>query len=163
MSLQSALMALTTAGSLCLAALAPALAAPLGPNATIAATDTGGLLKKVEDRRRDFRDRPQDRRDYDRQRSHTYYNGHRGYDRPRTGYRERDGLWFPPAAFALGALITGAMQGAGSVPTQIIPGQALSTSHTRWCQGKYRSYSLRTNTFQPYNSPRRACVSPYWP
>lgn len=163
MSLQTTLLALATAGSLSLTALAPALATPLGQRPSVAVTDIGTPPQKIQDRGSNSREWSRDRRNYDRQRSHTYYNGHRGYAEPRSGYRERNGLWFPPAAFALGALITGAIQGAGPQPTQIIPGRALSNTHTRWCQGRYRSYSLQTNTFQPYNGPRRACVSPYWP
>ncbi|MFC0245772.1 BA14K family protein [Falsochrobactrum ovis] len=30
-----------------------------------------------------------------------------------------------------------------------------------WCLSKYRSYDIRTNTFQPFNGPRRFCNSPY--
>ena len=34
-------------------------------------------------------------------------------------------------------------------------------AHYAWCQGRYRSYHARSNTFQPHNGPRRACRSPY--
>lgn len=37
----------------------------------------------------------------------------------------------------------------------------LSRAHIRWCYNRYRSYSVYTNTFQPYNGPRRQCWSPY--
>ncbi|WP_113542585.1 BA14K family protein [Rhizobium leguminosarum] len=33
--------------------------------------------------------------------------------------------------------------------------------HTSWCYARYRSYRAYDDTFQPYNGPRRACVSPY--
>lgn len=39
--------------------------------------------------------------------------------------------------------------------------RALSVSHVRWCHDRYRSYRQSDNTFQPYNGPRKACVSPY--
>ena len=37
----------------------------------------------------------------------------------------------------------------------------LSNAHVNWCYNRYRSYDARSNTFQPYNGPRRACYSPY--
>jgi Ni/Co efflux regulator RcnB len=39
-----------------------------------------------------------------------YYHGYRGYHDHRPGYRRgHDGLWYPAAAFALGAIIGGAL------------------------------------------------------
>jgi len=39
-----------------------------------------------------------------------YYHGYRGYRQFRPGYRRHnDGLWYPAAAFAIGAIIGGAM------------------------------------------------------
>lgn len=35
-------------------------------------------------------------------------------------------------------------------------------AHTRWCYARYRSYRAYDDTFQPYNGPRRVCVSPYY-
>ena len=34
-------------------------------------------------------------------------------------------------------------------------------AHVRWCHNRYRSYRQWDNTYQPYNGPRRQCVSPY--
>ncbi len=42
------------------------------------------------------------------------------------------------------------------------PAYRLSTAHYRWCEARYRSYRAWDNSFQPYNGPRRACVSPYY-
>jgi hypothetical protein len=36
-----------------------------------------------------------------------------------------------------------------------------SQAHVNWCYNRYRSYDAGSNTFQPYNGPRRACYSPY--
>ena len=47
------------------------------------------------------------RRGFYRHHGHGYYNGHRGYRHRRHGYRYHNGYWFPPAAFALGAIIGG--------------------------------------------------------
>jgi Ni/Co efflux regulator RcnB len=39
-----------------------------------------------------------------------YYHGYQGYRDHRPGYRRgRDGMWYPAAAFALGAIIGGAL------------------------------------------------------
>ena len=81
-----------------------------------------------------------------------YYGGHRGYRHYRRGYRHYNGYWFPPSAFIAGAIIGGAMGGAR---------HQMSRSHVRWCERHYRSYDVRTDTYQPYHGPRRRCVSPY--
>lgn len=79
-----------------------------------------------------------------------YYNGHRGYPSPRTGYREYDGWWFPSAAFVTGALVTGSVTAA--------PG--MSRSHVAWCRDHYSSYRVSDNSYRPSRGPRRACISP---
>ena len=38
---------------------------------------------------------------------------------------------------------------------------APSRAHVNWCYNRYRSYDALSNSFQPYNGPRRRCVSPY--
>jgi hypothetical protein len=86
-----------------------------------------------------------------------YLNGHRGFREPRRGYREFNGFWFPAAAFLGGLIIGGALDG----PRYVRPGYRLTNAHVRWCYDRYRSYDARSNTFQPYNGPRRACYSPY--
>lgn len=85
-------------------------------------------------------------------RGHPYYRGHRGYRYYRRGYREYNGYWFPPAAFIAGAIIGGALAS---------PPRSLGSAHVRWCERHYRSYDVRTDTFQPYHGPRRRCISPY--
>jgi hypothetical protein len=83
------------------------------------------------------------------------WRGHRGYRHYRHGYRRHsDGLWYPLAAFGAGAIIGGALSGP-SVRVQS------GGSHRSWCRAQYRSYRSYDNTFQPYNGPRRECVSPY--
>lgn len=78
-----------------------------------------------------------------------YLNGHRGYPHSRPGYREFDGWWFPAAAFATDALITGAIRK-----------EPRASSHAAWCREHYASYRASDNTYQPSRGPRRACVSP---
>lgn len=38
---------------------------------------------------------------------------------------------------------------------------ALPTAHFAWCQARYRSYRPGDNSFQPFEGPRRACLSPF--
>ena len=35
------------------------------------------------------------------------------------------------------------------------------STHFEWCAARYRSYDLRTDSFQPHHGPRRYCRSPY--
>lgn len=94
---------------------------------------------------------------WEHRRGHVYWNGHRGYRHHRHGYREHNGYWFPLAAFATGALITGAI--ANSQPTyRVYRG---GSAHVQWCYDRYRSYRASDNTFQPYHGPRQQCYSPY--
>ena len=96
---------------------------------------------------------------WDGPRRHGWYGGHRGYRHYRPGYRYYDGYWFPLAAFGAGAIIGGAM--AAPAPQRRVYSGSMSPSHVAWCQNRWRSYSAYDNTYQPYNGPRRACVSPY--
>ncbi|SDA98521.1 BA14K family protein [Mesorhizobium qingshengii] len=79
-----------------------------------------------------------------------YWNGHRGYREYRRGYRRHGDFWFPLAAFATGALISGAIINHRS-----------GNAHVQWCYDHYRSYRASDNTYQPYSGPRRQCNSPY--
>lgn len=89
-------------------------------------------------------------------------------------WRHRHDNWVPPAAFALGAIIGGAI--AASPPPYyydryytrpayrgpVYRGPVYGGSaHTSWCYNRYRSYRAWDNTFQPYNGPRQQCWSPY--
>lgn len=89
-----------------------------------------------------------------------YYRGYRGYRHHRPGYRYHDGYWFPLAAFTAGAIIGGAI--AQPAPARPAYRAGINPRHYEWCHARYRSYDARTNTFQPYNGPRRACLSPYY-
>jgi hypothetical protein len=81
-----------------------------------------------------------------------YWNGHRGYRYHRPGYRRHGDFWFPLAAFATGAIVSGAIANDGAGRTN---------AHVRWCYDHYRSYRASDNTFQPTNGPRTECRSPY--
>ncbi len=40
--------------------------------------------------------------------------------------------------------------------------QGRADAHINWCYNRFRSYRDFDNTFQPYNGPRRECISPYY-
>ncbi len=84
-----------------------------------------------------------------------YWNGHRGYREYHRGYRRHGDYWFPLAAFAAGALISGAI--INNENNRVYEGNA----HVQWCYDHYRSYRSSDNTFQPNYGPRRECRSPY--
>jgi hypothetical protein len=104
--------------------------------------------------RGEWRDRDDRRGRFERRGNFAYYNNHRGYRYHRPGYRQHNGYWFPPAAFIMGAIISGALSNQQPVVR-------MSAQHVRWCQNRWRSYRVSDNSYQPFNGPRRACVSPY--
>ncbi|WP_254026235.1 BA14K family protein [Mesorhizobium ventifaucium] len=108
--------------------------------------------------RRDFSRRDFSRRDFRRfarNDDYRYWRGYRGYRYYRPGYRRYNDYWFPLAAFATGALITGAI--VNNQYRRVYRGDA----HVEWCYNRYRSYRAYDNTYQPYYGPRRQCISPY--
>jgi hypothetical protein len=90
-----------------------------------------------------------------------HWNGYRGERNKRHGYRRHnDGLWYPLAAFGLGAIIGGAIANQPQ-PAPVYRERRGGNAHVQWCYGQYRSYRASDNTFQPYNGPRQQCYSPY--
>lgn len=77
-------------------------------------------------------------------RGYRNWNGYRGYGYHRAGYRYYGGYWYPAAAFVV-------------VAPRVVVGRS---SHVRWCRNHYVSYRASDNTYQPYNGPRRECISP---
>jgi len=147
MRLKSTSLCAAVALSFALGGAVPATAAAVPmPQAPVVKSD----LVQVQNRRH----RDDDRRNrFERRGDRAFYNGHRGYRHHRPGYRQHNGWWFPPAAFIAGAIIGGGM--ANQQPHR------LSAAHVRWCQERWRSYRVSDNSYQPFNGPRRACVSPY--
>lgn len=81
-----------------------------------------------------------------------WYNGHPGYKHKRPGYRYHNGWWFPAGAFITGVII------GGAINDNVYHG---GSAHIQWCHSHYRSYRSWDNSWQPYNGPRRQCISPY--
>jgi hypothetical protein len=135
------------AGLSALTFVVPASTAPLFTTSVAQASSDVTAVQYRRDRRHSDR--------YERRGRDTYWRGHRGYRHARPGYRRQGDFWFPPAAFALGAIVGGAV--ANQEPRYRPRGGA----HAEWCANRYRSYRASDNTFQPYNGPRRQCTSPY--
>ena len=143
----SGICATALAASMSAVSIAPVAAAPAYVPAPAAeAASNVELVNHRRWHRRDFR------RDGDR----AWYKGHRGYRHYRRGSREFNGFWFPLAAFAAGALITGAIDNDRNIVVR-----RSGSAHVNWCYDRYRSYRAYDNTFQPYEGPRRQCYSPY--
>lgn len=139
------LMKTLVSASFCLATIAPVAAAPvMMPKLVIEAAGPSDVVE-IGHRKRGFH----------RHNKRFYFNGHRGYRQHRHGYRQYNGLWFPPAAFALGVII-----GGGNLHG-VRPGYT-HPQHVRYCYNRYRSYRQYDNTFQPYHGPRRQCRSSYY-
>jgi hypothetical protein len=154
--IMSSVLATILSASFVGAAALPANAASIYvPQATTARSDVVPVVDTYIIRRdRHYR---RDRRNWRRHHSPRvrYWRGHRGYDHSRPGYRRHGDFWFPLAAFATGAIISGAIANSNR------PVYAGGDAHVRWCYERYRSYRASDNTFQPYNGPRRQCISPY--
>ncbi|TCD14635.1 BA14K family protein [Oricola cellulosilytica] len=62
----------------------------------------------------------------------------------------------------VGGVIAGAAIANATRPREVIvQPQGNANAHVDWCFGRYRSYRIADNTFQPYHGPRRQCISPY--
>jgi hypothetical protein len=146
----SGLLAATLSVSFAATAAVPADAAWMQPQASSASSD----LQSV-DHRRWMKHRSINRNRNFSESDSAYWNGHRGSRDYHRGYRRHGDYWFPLAAFATGALITGAI--INNNQNRVFRGN----SHLEWCYDHYRSYRASDNTFQPSYGPRRQCNSPY--
>ncbi|RWO53684.1 BA14K family protein [Mesorhizobium sp.] len=171
--IMSGLLATVLSASFAVAQIVPVNAqpiyVPLGQNVSSdvqTVQDERWRWRNRDFSRRDFRrdfSRREFRRDFSRRDfrrfagndDFRYYRGYRGYRYYRPGYRRYNDYWFPLAAFATGALITGAI--INNQSRRIYRGDA----HVEWCYSRYRSYRAYDNTFKPYYGPRRQCISPY--
>ncbi|WP_265519805.1 BA14K family protein [Nitratireductor luteus] len=128
------LCAAAMAFSLAAMQTAPSISAPLYP-APSATPSNGKMLQEVthESWRHD--------RDYHRYKKHRHRRGNAG-------------------AF-LGGLAAGAILGGLLSQSSRAAPVYRGDPHVQWCLQRYRSYDVRTDTFQPYSGPRRYCNSPY--
>ena len=130
---------------LAFAVAVPAVAAPVRPVVT-APTVSGLDVTPVGQRYK--------RRHYEYRRHHDYYRPH--------VYRHRHNDFGP----IVGGLVAGAIIG-GIIASQQPHYRTYRrtyyhrSAHVDWCFRRYRSYDVRSDTFQPYHGPRRYCNSPY--
>jgi len=164
----SALCATALTASVAVTGAFPASAAPVYvPKAPVAGqTDVVQVQdfmwkKRGDFRRKNFRrgdwDGPNFRRNNWDGPKYGWYKGHKGYPY-RRHYNDRfhNGFWFPAGAFIAGAIIGGAIANSN---TYYRGGGG--SAHVAWCYDRYRSYREYDNSWQPYNGPRRECISPY--
>ena len=97
-----------------------------------------------------------------------FLRGHRGSKFRRHGFRRHnDGWWYPLAAFAFTAFLFDQHNNNQGHAGNHRPGRWNHIAprnvarHDNWCDNRYRTYSYRTKTFQPYHGPRRLCNSPF--
>lgn len=142
----AAALAVTTAF-----AVIPASAGPLArvapamqtANANLIQVDSGAMVGRGDYRWDGYRGWRHGDRDWRRHHRHRHYR-HR-----------HDNDWVGPA---IGGLVTGAIIG-GALSNSYRGGGG--NAHVQWCYNRYRSYRAYDNTYQPYNGPRRQCISPY--
>lgn len=125
-----------------------------------------GHLQLVHDRRgRGYRDQR-------RVRPHSNYRQHQRaaprYEQRRHGQRYRsqrgryvhrhtDGFYYSAPWWALGAIVGGAIASQGAVAAP----HGNVNAHVQWCNQRYRSYNVRTDTFRGYDGRDHRCNSPY--
>ncbi|MEE4144369.1 MAG: BA14K family protein [Halieaceae bacterium] len=130
----------------------PLFALPLStPNGPMLSSDTGNVEERVDNRKEHKRSQQSQNTDFRYDHDSAYFNDHRGYRQKRSGYRQYNGWWFPPAAFFKGAAIDKSLHTVN-----------FGDDHYEWCAKRYTSYRDSDNTFQPRSGgSRRLCVSPY--
>jgi len=112
---------------------------------------------RYQQHRRGFDRRGVQRRGYD--------NRHRRVQpqRPSRSHRSGPDLGSAVVGAIIGGIIVHQFQQQPRQQLRAQPGSFLSQNHIAWCQNRWRSYRLSDNSYQPYNGPRRVCVSPYGP
>ncbi|MFC6486905.1 BA14K family protein [Nitratireductor sp. GCM10026969] len=143
----SGLFALGLAAAVPAAQASPASVGAATVNAVINAETAGNPnLVEVGDHRRHKHWRKHHRGDHRWRKHHRRDYDWRRHSRPRSGIY-----------FEFGT----APRYARPRYVRPAPAYRLSRAHVGWCYDRYRSYRASDNTFQPYNGPRRQCVSPY--
>lgn len=94
------------------------------------------------------------------------WNGFKGYRHHRTGYKKHtDGWWYPEAAFEPGAhadSTTIKLKKTSQKSKKEEEKPWLIKAHVDYCTAKYKSYTSSDNSYQPYDGPRKQCVSRYY-
>jgi hypothetical protein len=148
-------------------AAGPASAGQTGIPAPVNAVYQGSVadnLVQVQSRHR-YNNRFHNRRGFDRRGA----PNRRFHDRNRRHHYGRPAPQRRSSGPDLGSAVVGAIIGGLIVNQFQQPrggaraGEVLSSNHLNWCRNRWRSYRVVDNSYQPYNGPRRVCVSPYGP
>lgn len=72
-----------------------------------------------------------------------------------------------PGALAAMGIVGGLIAGAAianAANKNAIPVESTgdADAHVNWCFGRYQSYRMSDNSWQPYHGPRKQCISPYY-
>jgi hypothetical protein len=90
---------------------------------------------------------------------------HRGHWGGPPRYHHRHHRYYRHSRNNSGAIAAGVIGGMliGGMAASAVAQQNRSawSNHVAWCSQRFRSYRASDNTWQPYNGPRRQCVSPY--
>ena len=60
-----------------------------------------------------------------------------------------------------GVIIGGALANANRNQPQTVQQVGLPAAHYAWCDNRYRSYVIATNSFTGYDGRQHQCISPY--
>ncbi|MBO6813443.1 MAG: BA14K family protein [Rhizobiaceae bacterium] len=94
---------------------------------------------------------------------------------PQNAHAGSKAFWRGAAAGAVAGVVTGAIinnnrrhrrvyvERRHAPRTVYVQREVVHTgsAHVDWCLSRYRSYDVRSDTYQPYSGPRRYCNSPY--
>lgn len=102
---------------------------------------------------------------------HQVWHDRRGHHRQWRGYRHRDR--FDWGSAAVGGLLGFGLGAALTAPRTYYPPQQYAygtrtyaygapiNQHVQWCQQRYRSYDVASDSFLSYDGNRYRCNSPY--
>lgn len=89
------------------------------------------------------------------------------HHRPPQGHRRHRNDNIVPliGGLAAGALVLGAIEAERQRERERLYREREiyydDDAHIAWCLQRYRSYDVYSDTYQPYQGPRRLCISPY--
>lgn len=102
-------------------------------------------------------------------------NGFKGYHHYRRGYvKYKDNWWYPEAAFVTSSHLStkGASLKVVSDAKRVFLTASSESSekkepwmlkqHIESCRARYRSYNQNDNSFQPFQGPRKQCLSRFF-
>ncbi len=140
---------------------APFVAAPMIEQSAATTVRDLPIIKAQQIYRRNLGSASGDRKERNLRRfnrNQQYRNHDRRWNKKRyKHYRDRRS-----GSNIIGPAILGTIIG-GAIANGPVYRSRLPAAHYRICDNRYRSYRAYDNTFQPYNGPRKQCVTRYFP